>query len=69
MPDLIIKDLHVNVEGKEILKGIDLVVRAHDRVHFPTADDEIDPLEDLLALYAHVEVFDDKIRQRSLSPS
>ena len=28
MPDLVIKDLHVNVEGKEILKGIDLVVRS-----------------------------------------
>jgi Fe-S cluster assembly ATP-binding protein len=28
LPDLVIKDLHVNVEGKEILKGIDLVVRS-----------------------------------------
>ncbi len=28
MPDLVIKDLHVSVEGKEILKGIDLVVRS-----------------------------------------
>jgi Fe-S cluster assembly ATP-binding protein len=28
LPDLIVKDLHVNVEGKEILKGIDLVVRS-----------------------------------------
>ena len=28
MPDLEIKDLHVEVEGKPILKGIDLVVRA-----------------------------------------
>ena len=28
MPDLEIKDLHVQVDGKEILKGIDLVVRA-----------------------------------------
>ena len=28
MPDLVIKDLHVTVEGKEILKGIDLVVRS-----------------------------------------
>ena len=28
MPDLEIKDLHVTVEGKEILKGIDLVVRS-----------------------------------------
>jgi len=28
LPDLIIKDLHVTVEGKEILKGIDLVVRS-----------------------------------------
>ncbi len=28
MPDLEIRDLHVTVEGKEILKGIDLVVRS-----------------------------------------
>jgi Fe-S cluster assembly ATP-binding protein len=28
LPDLVVKDLHVNVEGKEILKGIDLVVRS-----------------------------------------
>ena len=28
MPDLEIKDLHVDVEGKPILKGIDLVVRS-----------------------------------------
>ena len=28
MPDLVVNDLHVNVEGKEILKGIDLVVRS-----------------------------------------
>jgi Fe-S cluster assembly ATP-binding protein len=28
LPDLVIKDLHVTVEGKEILKGIDLVVRS-----------------------------------------
>ena len=28
MPELVIKDLHVTVEGKEILKGIDLVVRS-----------------------------------------
>jgi Fe-S cluster assembly ATP-binding protein len=28
LPDLVVNDLHVNVEGKEILKGIDLVVRS-----------------------------------------
>jgi Fe-S cluster assembly ATP-binding protein len=28
LPDLVVTDLHVNVEGKEILKGIDLVVRS-----------------------------------------
>ena len=28
MPDLEIKDLHVQVDGKEILKGIDLVIRS-----------------------------------------
>jgi Fe-S cluster assembly ATP-binding protein len=28
LPDLVVKDLHVSVEGKEILKGIDLVVRS-----------------------------------------
>ena len=28
MPDLVVKDLHVAVDGKEILKGIDLVVRS-----------------------------------------
>jgi len=28
LPDLVVKDLHVTVEGKEILKGIDLVVRS-----------------------------------------
>jgi Fe-S cluster assembly ATP-binding protein len=28
VPDLVVKDLHVTVEGKEILKGIDLIVRS-----------------------------------------
>jgi len=28
LPDLVVKDLHVAVDGKEILKGIDLVVRS-----------------------------------------
>jgi len=28
LPDLVVKDLHVSVDGKEILKGIDLVVRS-----------------------------------------
>ena len=28
MPDLVVKDLHVAVDGKEILKGIDLVVHS-----------------------------------------
>jgi len=30
MPTLEIKDLHVSVEGKEILKGVDLTVRPHE---------------------------------------
>jgi Fe-S cluster assembly ATP-binding protein len=28
LPDLVVKDLHVSVDGKEILKGIDLTVRS-----------------------------------------
>src|SRR6185295_8742734 len=62
--DLVARMAH-DRERERALAG---AVRAHDRVHFPTAHDEVDPLEDLFALYVDVKVFDDEIRQRSPSP-